>query len=231
MITATKKAWLSKGFAHFVKQRLVRRSFDHVRVKCDDMPTSGLVLATHSSWWDGMLLLMCEHYFFHHDTYVLMDEDGLKRFPFFKHLGAFSVKKGSRRDVLQALSHARNLLDDGKTVWVFPQGEEVHQEIRPVHIESGATTLFGRSPVHLCAFYYSFEHESKPSVYIRFRRHTVLEDTHAAQKEELRIAIERLFDDVRADAMRQADDYVSLFPRKATLSEWTERLFGRSETT
>ncbi|WP_276694023.1 hypothetical protein [Exiguobacterium chiriqhucha] len=97
MIEASKKKWFNNLFSTFVKERQIRPFFHTIHVRADDVPTPGLFLSTHSSWWDGMILLMLNEYYLRHDVHVLMDEDGLRRFPFFRHLGAFSIKKANCR--------------------------------------------------------------------------------------------------------------------------------------
>ncbi|MFN4214376.1 MULTISPECIES: lysophospholipid acyltransferase family protein [unclassified Exiguobacterium] len=224
MIEANKKKWFNDVFSVFVKERQIRPFFHTVYVRADDVPTPGLFLATHSSWWDGLILLMLNEHYLRHDVHVLMDEDGLRRFPFFRHLGAFSIKKGKLSDVRASLAYAGSLLNDGKSVWMFPQGREYPQEHRPLEIGTGATMLLTKPDVRLCAIYYAFESHAAPVVYVRFRNHRVVSDTRRLQKQELAEALERLYDDTRADVISKSDRYVALFPPKRSLADWTERL-------
>lgn len=232
MIEASKKKWFNNLFSTFVKERQIRPFFHTIHVRADDVPTPGLFLSTHSSWWDGMILLMLNEYYLRHDVHVLMDEDGLRRFPFFRHLGAFSIKKGKLSDVRASLDYANRLLLAGKSVWVFPQGREYPQEHRPLEIGSGATMLLHNPEVRLCAIYYTFASHAAPLVYVRFRNHTVVSKTRRDQKQELAKALERLYDDTRDDVIAQSDRYIELFPPKRSLADWTEHVLqlgrGRS---
>lgn len=232
MIVSHKKKWFNNLFSTFVRERQIRPTFHNIYIRTDDVPTPGLFLSTHSAWWDGLIMYMINEHFLRHDIHVLMDEDGLRRFPFFRHLGAFSVKKGSLSDVRASLAYANELLTSGKSVWMFPQGQEMPQELRPVEIESGATLLLNNRPVHLCAMYYSFENHAKPLVYVRFRTLVVTPTTRRAQKLEIAQALEALYDDVRQDAIIRSDAYIPLFRPRHNLAEWTETMFrlgrGRS---
>ncbi|MHC9159126.1 lysophospholipid acyltransferase family protein [Exiguobacterium profundum] len=232
MIESHKKKWFNNLFSTFVRERQIRPTFHNIYIRTDDVPTPGLFLSTHSAWWDGLIMYMINEHFLRHDIHVLMDEDGLRRFPFFRHLGAFSVKKGSLSDVRASLAYANELLASGKSVWMFPQGQEMPQELRPVEIESGATLLLNDRPVQLCAMYYSFENHAEPLVYVRFRTVVVTSMTRRAQKQEIAQALEALYDDVRQDAIIPSDAYVPLFRPRRNLAEWTETMFrlgrGRS---
>ncbi|MBR2757233.1 MAG: lysophospholipid acyltransferase family protein, partial [Exiguobacterium sp.] len=216
----------------FERERQIRPTFHNIYIRKDDDPTPGLFLSTHSAWWDGLIMYMINEHFLRHDIHVLMDEDGLRRFPFFRHLGAFSVKKGRLSDVRASLAYANELLMSGKSVWMFPQGQEMTQELRPVEIESGATLLLNDRPVHLCAMYYSFENHAEPLVYVRFRTLVVTPTTRRSQKLEIAQALEALYDDVRQDAIIRSDAYIPLFRPRHNLAEWTETIFrlgrGRS---
>ncbi|WP_070327837.1 lysophospholipid acyltransferase family protein [Exiguobacterium aurantiacum] len=226
MIEANKKKWFSNIFSTFVKEHQIRPFFHTINVRADDVPTPGLFLSTHSSWWDGLILLMLNEYYLRHDVHVLMDEDGLRRFPFFRHLGAFSIKKGKLSDIRASLNYANQLLSVGKSVWVFPQGREYPQEHRPLEIGTGATMLLAKPEVRLCAIYYAFASHASPVVYVRFRTHTVVSTTRREQKQELAAALERLYDDTRYDVIAQSDRYMSLFPPRRGLADWTEHLLN-----
>lgn len=167
---------------------------------------------------------MLNQHYLRHDVHVLMDEEGLRRFPFFRHLGAFSIQKGNLSEVRASLGYASDLLGAGKSVWVFPQGREYPQEHRPLEIGTGATMLLTKPDVRLCAIYYAFESHAAPVVYVRFRDYTVVSETRRLQKRELAEALERLYDDTRADVIEQSTNYVPLFPPKRSLADWTEHL-------
>lgn len=224
MIESRKKKLFNKLFSTFVREHQVRPTFHNVLIRADDIPTPGLFLSTHSSWWDGLIMYMVNEYYLRHDIHVLMDEDGLRRFPFFRHLGAFSIKKGRLSDVRSSLAYANDLLVQGKSVWMYPQGREYPQEYRPIEIESGATLLLNGQSVNLCAMYYAFVKHAEPIVYVRFRSHNVTSTNRREQKEEIAQAIEQLYDDVREDVILHSPDYQPLFAPRRNLSEWTETL-------
>ncbi|WP_461671298.1 lysophospholipid acyltransferase family protein, partial [Mycobacterium tuberculosis] len=98
-----------------------------------------LFIMNHCSWWDGMLVFLAITRLsgYEREHYVMMDEKQLKKFRFFRRLGAFSVDKSSQRGILQSLRYAEEKLKAGHNVWLFPQGDIRHLEARPLQFQSG----------------------------------------------------------------------------------------------
>ena len=57
----------------------------------------------------------------------MMDEQGLRQYPFFRRIGAFSVNRDKPRDMLASLQYAAGLLQSGCPVWVFPRERLLRQ--------------------------------------------------------------------------------------------------------
>lgn len=226
MKEANKSKLAESVFHTYVDHALIQRYFHRVLYRADDLPVPGLMLATHSSWWDGMILFHLDQTCFRHDPYVMIDQAGLARFPFFSRLGAFSVDRTSFSDIKKSLQYAKARLQNGSSVWMFPQGEERHQEERPMHLASGATQLMRHADtVSLVAFYYSYGHEQQPDVYVRTRRFYPLSDERSSvQVKRLTVELTALYDDIRADAMAERVDlYRCISKRREPLPARTER--------
>jgi 1-acyl-sn-glycerol-3-phosphate acyltransferase len=151
---------------------LLRKSFSHIFgyevKKLPDRPV--IFIANHSSWWDGLLFFFLNHTIWKHDIHMMMHEKNLKKYIFFRYLGAFSIDKQNPKEIIRSLQYAENLLTKGKSVVLFPQGDEFHQEIRPLDFSNGIGFLTEKHPdipVVPLTFYYSFRHEQKPEVWIR----------------------------------------------------------------
>ncbi|WP_449403910.1 lysophospholipid acyltransferase family protein [Exiguobacterium artemiae] len=125
----------------------------------------------------------------------------------------------------QSLQYAKERLADGSSVWMFPQGEERHQEERPLQLSSGATHLAKTArSISLFSFYYSFGHEQQPDVYIRTRAITLPATRASEQLRYLTDAMTRLYDDVRTDAVEErVESYCILTTRKEPLPVKTEQ--------
>ena len=127
MQKANKSKWAEHTFHFYVKERLIRKQF-HRLYRADDLPTPGLMLATHGSWWDGMILFHLDQTVLRHDPYVMIDQHGLERFPFFTRLGGFSIDRSSFGEIKQSLQYAKERLADGSSVWMFPLGRNGTKE-------------------------------------------------------------------------------------------------------
>lgn len=126
-----------------------------------------LVLCNHVSWWDGIVLdwLLRGG---HGDLRCMIDEVQVRRHPFFRRVGGFSVDRGSGRDALRACVHAAALLRVGHTVVVFPQGAIVPAG-REVVLERGFTRILDDAPgarVVVMALRYGFWEHQRPEVMV-----------------------------------------------------------------
>ena len=119
---------------------LVRRSFSTVWVHRDaaPFPSSGYVAAAnHSSWWDGFIPYLLHRKSLPHAPFALMmSDEELRRFPFFRWGGAFSVDATSARRSLPAIRYAASEARNGAGVWMFPRGR-FEQSVAPAAWTSG----------------------------------------------------------------------------------------------
>lgn len=117
--------WLFRGYLRWLMRRHLRRLC--VREPQEPMPEQlpWLWIANHNTWWDGFSLYMINRHLFGRRLYLLMLEEQLRRFWFFRLLGAYGVRQGDGTDALRVLRYTRELLDQQPppvVVW-FPQGE------------------------------------------------------------------------------------------------------------
>lgn len=169
MMPAQKSGLFERAFAVYLLPS-IRRSFSHLYGRGIDAPKGpALIISNHSSWWDGLLFFFLNYRFWKLDVHIMMHERGLKKFPFFRRLGAFSIDRNNPKDILASLRYAEGLLKQGKTVILFPQGDEYHLETRPLEFHTGILYLMEKCPnVPLVPvrFYYSMRREKKPEVWI-----------------------------------------------------------------
>ncbi len=171
MIKAKKSALFETGFNLYLTP-LIRSSFSLLLgegvKKIPKKPA--LFIANHSSWWDGLVFFYLNRTVWRHDIHMMMHEEGLKKHSYFRYLGAFSVNRQKPKDIVLSLQYAENLLKQGKSVVLFPQGDEFHLETRPLAFLAGAAYLMENCPdvpVVPLSFYYSFGHQQKPELWIR----------------------------------------------------------------
>lgn len=150
MIPAGKSAPFQKVFRKYNEWYLIRRTFHSLCMSgsLDALPPQQPVIymMNHSSWWDGLLAYHAYNQTSVGDHYMMMEERQLKRYDFFRKAGAFSIEKESASDVRQSMRYAAELLQQGKRVWMFPQGEIRHLETRPLHFRPGIGLLLRQAP-------------------------------------------------------------------------------------
>ena len=135
-----------------------------------DPHASLLLLGNHSSWWDALLPLFLSRNVFGLDSYAMMEEKQLERFPFFRRIGVFSIKRENPKDVSRSLHYARSILArPGTALWMYPQGALLAPHTRPLRFQRGAARLVGSADRVLLtpfALHYAFRHEQQPEVFI-----------------------------------------------------------------
>ncbi len=136
------KANHSHGHAVFIDMLfglLMRRRFRTFSLKKRIALTDGpvLLIANHSSWWDGFVARKVNKKVLQRRFHVMMLEEELKKRPFLGKLGAFSIKKKSR-SAFQSLHYASAILQQpGNMLLLFPQGTFQSSHRYPLQFEKG----------------------------------------------------------------------------------------------
>ena len=163
------------GFGRFMlwdaRRRL--RALDRVVVDglehLSDAAVAGPVIAAanHVCWWDAPIVLDLSARVGVLPQFIA-DVDSVRRYPFFRRLGAIPVDRSSALAARRGLRDAAERLSGpGKVLWVFPQGKYCPTE-PPFDIEGGFAWLAKRTaavvvPVTLC---YPFLQSQMPAAYV-----------------------------------------------------------------
>lgn len=151
---------------------LVRRNFS--RIWCagtDLLPHGGYVAAAnHHSWWDGLI-----PYYLHRmqepgRPFALMMSDAeLRRFPYFRLGGAFSIDASSVRAARDAILYAAAQARAGAAVWIFPDGE-LRAARSPLRFTSGFVHAArdGGVPIVPVAMRFVMRSRQRPEAFVRF---------------------------------------------------------------
>ncbi|TDQ42089.1 lysophospholipid acyltransferase family protein [Aureibacillus halotolerans] len=184
MIPAKRQPAFEWLFSHIV-HAMLKQHFSAVYVRGEskrNVTGPMLLFSNHSNWWDGLVCFYLSRSLLRKDVYMMMHEKGLKQHPYFSWIGAFSVDKSSQRDIMRSLHYAEARLQDQHTVWLFPQGDEYHQDTRPLLFEPGLSYLSQCQGLHTpptiysIAFYYSYIHRKKPGLFIDISAHLPIKD-------------------------------------------------------
>ena len=178
MITARKIGILSRFFGTYSRW-LLKNNFHLVLISGEDNLSSPLqsgrpvvFFANHSSWWDAILPCYLSISRWKIDSYAMMDEIQLKKYRFFRLTGTFSVDRANAREAVRSLDYAADILRGaGRSLWIYPQGELLSNDVRPLVFYSGIERIARRLGATLTfvpvAFRYEFLNEQKPEAFIR----------------------------------------------------------------
>lgn len=176
MIKADHKKWAEFVFDIYLK-RLLKKSFYDFRIINDlpqiDKSKSLIVTPNHFSWWDGFFIYWVNKKLFNRKLFVLMLEEQLKRYWFFKKLGCYSIDLNDSRKMTASLKYTMDLLlNSNNFITIYPQGEIQPYEQRPVKFRDGIDFLAKKSKndfqILPVSFKIHYTNERFPIVYARF---------------------------------------------------------------
>ncbi|MBA2495267.1 MAG: 1-acyl-sn-glycerol-3-phosphate acyltransferase [Acidobacteria bacterium] len=175
MLEAKKSAWFETIFSFYNRNLLKRRfhslqvsGLDFLREKNAGIPL--IIYANHSSWWDGLVASEISK-MAKLDSFIMMEEKQLKNLFLFRKLGAFSVVRENPRKAVESINYTVNLLKKtDRTLWIFPQGEILPNDARPMKFYNGLSRIIEKiSEVFVVplAMRYEFLSEFKPQVFVK----------------------------------------------------------------
>ena len=221
MIPAKKSKFFEMIFYPFNK-RLLSFHFRNIYVKRYNkevlLPSPTVFICNHSTWWDGLVVYHINRAIAKHDSYAMMHESGIRKHPFFQKIGCFSIDRSNPKDIIVSLNYAKNILKNDKSIWIFPQGDEKHLEIRPLQFQGGVLHILKEipsTPIIPIAIYYTFGHVRKPEIYITFGEPIYYDQLDGQSSNEKTANLEHLFtnvlDELKNDVMNEYyDQYESI---------------------
>jgi 1-acyl-sn-glycerol-3-phosphate acyltransferase len=175
MLEAKKNFLFEKIFIVY-NRSLLKRYFHSIKVsglnslenRITNLPL--IIYANHSSWWDGLIVLEVLSNF-NFDNYVMMEEKQLRKLRFFRRIGAFSVVRTNRREAVESIEYSVKILSEktNRTLLIFPQGEILHNDIRPLRFYNGLAKIIEQSGNCLVCpliIRYEFLGQFKPEIFI-----------------------------------------------------------------
>jgi len=192
-----------------MNRRMLRRHFEGVYVSGSegvqmlDRSRPIIFYGNHSCWWDGLLEFFFSHDLYDFDAFLMMEEKQLVRYPFFRWIGAFSVRREVPREGVAALRYAADLFDrPNRVLWIYPQGVMKPNDARPLGFYTGAarlTHMVGGAQVVPVAHRYEFLMEQRPAAITAFGAPFFEEGTEGPRRrtDELENRLIELLDEVR----------------------------------
>lgn len=176
MIKSDHNKWAEVIFYIYLK-RLLKKSFSDFRVintlPVIDKSKSLVITPNHFSWWDGFFIYWLNKKLLNKKLHIMMLEEQLKRYWFFKKLGCYSIDLNDNRKIITSLKYTLDLLSNPENlIIIYPQGEINPYEKRPVEIKEGVDYISSKSNIDFqvlpAAFKIHYINERYPIIYARF---------------------------------------------------------------
>lgn len=205
-----KKNKLIGGLFKVYHQRLLKKHFYRIHsegmenIEHADSSKPVIMFANHSNWWDGFIAYYLTNRVMKKDDYLMMDIEQMKKYSFFKYIGVFSVDRSHPQEAVRSVNYAAELIkNSGRYLWIFPQGEMLPQDKRPLKFFSGISKIAEKAGsvnlVPVC-FRYEFLMEQRPEVFISIGKPVLSEGApDNSFTENLRTLLETQLDKLKND--------------------------------
>lgn len=170
-IPAKKSTLFTKAFRIYTKL-LFKRRFKRVWLKQEYEPCSEsktVYFLNHHSWWDGLIPLMLNEYQFHQQARAMMEDKQMKRYSFFRKIGAFSVNRDDPRKAITSLRYAVHLFQkENACLFIYPEGT-ITPAGSKIQFEGGLAWLHSKLPnvdfVPIGIYMHTIRHD-KPELHL-----------------------------------------------------------------
>jgi 1-acyl-sn-glycerol-3-phosphate acyltransferase len=238
MIKANKNRLIEKLFSVYNKSAL-KKHFNKVYIdgehnflnRSKNYPT--IIYSNHSNWWDGLIAFYLSKSRWNIDAYLMMDEEQMKKYSFFKWIGAFSVNRSSASEAVKSLNYAGECLRNKSTVlWIYPQGIMQPNDYRPIKFYSGISRIAERlEGVNLIPIVlkYEFLLEQMPDVFIHIGSTKLHRNTEKIKDLtfELQSKLNSELDDLRARVISQKlDVFEVILQGKTSINKKIDKLYN-----
>lgn len=170
MIRAKHSIWLQFFFKIYLRF-IFRKNFHKIETvgKVKDQGLPVIVIANHISWWDGFWISRLNQKTFKRKLYIMMLEEYLRKYMFFRKLGVFSIRKKSK-STNESLQYAAEILKNNKNMLLmFPQGEIRSQHSDVIVFEKGLDHILtkAKNPIQILMVANVLDYFSKPKPTLR----------------------------------------------------------------
>lgn len=207
MIKARHAAWADRIFHSYVS-RLFKRHFHAVHLLGPAPETNPdfplLLLPNHSTWWDGFFVYLLNKKLFRRKIYLMMLEEQLSRYCFFSRLGAYSIDPQSSGSIKESIKYSIGILKQKimpkPLLCIFPQGELLPWEKRPLNYKSGVETIMsgygGKANFLPLAIKTEFLNQRLPEAFFCFGENVVANNSTFVGMQHLQEIEENLLDEL-----------------------------------
>lgn len=170
-IPAQESSPFIKVFRIYVRL-LFKRRFKNIWLQQEYVPVDKsrtIYYLNHHSWWDGIIPLLLNEYLFQQKARALMEDNQMRRYPFFKKIGAFSIDRGDPRKAITSLRYAvQSMKRERSSLFIFPEGK-ITPSGSPMNFEGGLAWMHSKLPevdvVPIGIYMHTIRHD-KPELHL-----------------------------------------------------------------
>jgi 1-acyl-sn-glycerol-3-phosphate acyltransferase len=177
---------------------------------------STLYYLNHSTWWDALIPFMLNEYHFKQNARALMDIEQLKKYRFFRKIGAFSIDRQNPRSALYSMNKTREWLGlENSSIYFFPEGS-IRNEFDPIQFEHGIGWLAReckQTDLVPIAIHINLVRSDKPDLFIDVGEPVCIgrENDKRSITDHCRSVLAELLDDLRRRAFDQNEEFGDFF--------------------
>lgn len=237
----TRKSKLFEAIFKRYNRFLLRKHFSKIHLagldnlKSVNRSEPMIFYGNHCSWWDGLIEYFLATEVLHVDCHLMMEEKQMRRYRFFRKIGAFSVNRDSPREAVTSMRYAASLFDrPNKLLWIYPQGRILPADFRPLGFYNGISRIVqmaGRE-VQCVPFVrrYEFMMQQRPEVFVVLgppqRISGVQDPKELTSQFENRLTV--MLDDLRCRiAKQQLEGFVSVLVGRRSTNETLDAVRGK----
>ena len=176
MIKAGHKYWARLIFDPYINSQL-KKNFSNFYLANEfpkiDEEKSLIITPNHISWWDGFFIDYVNKKLLKRKLFIMMLEHQLKRYWFFKKLGAYSIDPANSVSIKETIKYTASVASDSNNVLIiYPQGEIESFNPKPENLKRGlklfVNSIENELKVLPVGFKTQFSEDKKPEVICRF---------------------------------------------------------------
>ncbi len=176
MIKAEHKYWARLIFDPYINSQL-KKNFSNFYLVNEfpkaEKEKSLILTPNHISWWDGFLIDFVNKNLLKRKLFIMMLEHQLKKYWFFKKLGAYSIDPENNISIKETIKYTASISNNPKNVVViYPQGEIEPFNPKPENIKRGLKLFINSIKNELyvlpVGFKVQFYKNKKPEVICKF---------------------------------------------------------------
>lgn len=238
MIEANKNIVMERMFSMYNKH-ILKKQFYKIHLKGANnvinrdksLPT--IMFGNHSNWWDGFLAFYLSFDLWNTDQHLMMDLKQMRKYKFFRRIGAFSVNRESARESYESVLYAAKLLKNKNSMlWIYPQGEMLPNDVRPLKFQSGLTKLIemtGKINLMPIVLNYEFMMEQRPEIFIDVSESITVDEKLAKQEKTayLNKVLTELLDEQKKNIVNgDLQGYVEVLRGKISRNKIIDRVYN-----